>query len=136
MRSQAADARYMLAKLYRNAAPRVELQLGEQLLDAALEQLQAAEANYDDIRRDYATGSVIDAQHAKQSIVGKSKRVYAQALEILLYLREDPVSAWQWAQKAKARALSDMLGTSIQLPVQMQEALQEHPSALALLSDE
>ena len=136
MRSQAADARYMLAKLYRNAAPRVELQLGEQLLDAALEQLQAAEANYDDIRRDYATGSVIDAQHAKQSIVGKSKRVYAQALEILLYLREDPVSAWQWTQKAKARALSDMLGTSIQLPVQMQAALKEHPSALAMLSEE
>lgn len=136
MRSHAADTRYMLAKLYRNAAPRVTRELGEQLLDAALEQLQAAEANYDDIRRDYATGSVVDAQHAKQSIVGKSKRVYGQALEILLYLREDSVLAWQWAQKSKARALSDMLGTSIQLPVQMQASLEKHPSALAMLSKE
>jgi tetratricopeptide (TPR) repeat protein len=105
MRTQSADTRFMLARLYTNASIRVEVQLGTQMLDAALMHLQAGEADYDAIRREYAVGSVLDAQRGKQALIQKGHRLYTLALEILLLWRPDALAAWQWGQRAKARAL-------------------------------
>jgi CHAT domain-containing protein/tetratricopeptide (TPR) repeat protein len=136
MRSQAADARYMLALLYKNTASRVSAEIGSQMLDAAIGHLTDGEADYDKLRRDYAVGTVLEAQRGKQSFIGKSRRLSELALQIFTLNRPDSNEAWRWAQRSKARALGDALGNGSVIPVKITSILQEHPDSLALVSRE
>jgi len=136
MRSQAADTRYMLALLYKNAALRVSAETGAQMLDAAIGHLTEGESDYDKLRRDYAVGSALEAQRGKQSFIGKSRRIYELALEILTFIRPEPIEAWRWAQRSKARALGDAMGNGSVLPARITGALEQHPASLSLLSRE
>jgi CHAT domain-containing protein len=136
MRSQAADTRYMLALLYKNASGRVSTELGAQMLDAAIGHLTDGESDYDKLRRDYAVGSVLEAQRGKQSFIGKSRRIYELALEIYSFIRPDPLEAWRWTQRSKARVLGDALGNGSVLPASMTDALRQRPDSLILLNRE
>jgi CHAT domain-containing protein len=131
MRSQAADARWMLARLYANAEPRVPEQFGEQLHAASLGHLQAAEADYDAIRREYRVGSVIDAQRGKREVAGKSRRIYELALELTLGRPAAAAAAWSWLQRGKARSLLDALGSGSTVPARVLAQLEQHPDSLA-----
>lgn len=136
MRSQEADTRYMLALLYTNAAPRVAEELGAQMLEAAVGHLAEGEAGYDKLRRDYAVGSVLDAQRGKQSFIEKSQRISELALRVHTSLRPDAGEAWRWTQRSKARALRDALNNGSVLPARITAALQQHPDSLTLLGRE
>lgn len=136
MRSQAADARYMLALLYTNAAQRVSEEMGAQMLEAAVGHLAEGEADYDKLRRDYAVGTVLEAQRGKQSFIEKSRRISELALRIYTSLRPDAEEAWRWTQRSKARALGDALGNGSVLPARITAALRQHTDSLALLGQE
>ncbi|MET0430265.1 MAG: CHAT domain-containing protein, partial [Microvirga sp.] len=137
LRERAADTRQMFARLYTNAAVRWSPEVGDQLLDAALHHLRDAEADFDAVRREFAAGpSVIDVQRGKHGLVQKSRHVYETALDILCRIRPDPAGAWEWAQRAKARALADLLGTAAVPPARIMTAIERHPECLALVSQE
>lgn len=136
MRGQAADTRFMLARLYTNASVRVGGALHEQLLTAALAHLADAEADYDAIRREYAVGAVLTAQRGKQTLVEKSRRIYTLALELVTLHHRDEEAAWRWTQRAKARALTDALGAGAVTPARILAALADQPTALALVETE
>jgi CHAT domain-containing protein len=137
IRGQVADTRFMLARLYINASARVPQDLGVQMLDAALGHLYDGEADYDAIRREFNAGSsVLDVQRGKRALIEKSQRIYQLALEILCLFRPDPTESWKWAQRAKARALSDILGMGSVQPVRVMNELQRHPDAFNLILQE
>jgi hypothetical protein len=135
-RDSAADTRFMFARLYANAAPRAPGDLPNQLLDAALGHLAQGADDYDAVRADYALASVLEALKGKQNLVAKSKRLHDLALEILIARRPDPVRAWDWVQRAKARALCDALGGSSVLPARVTAALERFPESQALVNEE
>jgi CHAT domain-containing protein len=149
MKDRSADTRFMLARLYVNTAlvvhslnaPSPDLSsdtpadVKSQLLDASMSLLGAAEADYDTIRREYNAGSALDAQPGKYALIGKSRRIYELALEVSLD-RASSEDAWQWAQRAKARALADSLGTSSVLPTRVLDAIKEHPESFSLVNQE
>jgi hypothetical protein len=136
MRTQAADARYMLAKLYANAAVRVAAPAAAELVEHALGELAAAEADYDAIRREYSPGGALEAQPGKQTLAGNSRRIYDLAVQLLLFHRHDADEAWRWTQRAKARALTDALGAGSGGPGRVLAALEAHPASLRLARDE
>ena len=136
MRRQAADTHFMLARLYANTAQRIQLEIREQMIQAALDHLTAGEANYDAIRRDFYAGSALAAQASKQEIIRQSRRLYDLALEILLYVEPNVQGAWRWVQRAKARALNDTLGVATVVPARILADLQRYPAALALFEQE
>ncbi len=134
MRSQSADTRYMLARLYTNATAQLKTEIHGQLLDAAVEQLKQGEIDYDAARREFTVGdSVLEVQIGKRSFIEKSQRIYELALEIHGLLRPNPPEAWNWAQQAKARGLSDVLGLGSIPPTRLISQLADHPASLALL---
>ncbi|MBM5815753.1 MAG: CHAT domain-containing protein [Cyanobacteria bacterium K_Offshore_surface_m2_239] len=134
MRSQSADTRYMIARLYTNATAQVKGELRDQLLDASLEQLEQGELEYDAARREFTVGdSVLEVQRGKGSFIEKSQRIYELALEIHSLLRPNPPEAWSWAQQAKARGLSDVLGLGSIPPTRLISQLADQPASLALL---
>jgi CHAT domain-containing protein len=133
MRTNAADTRFMFARLYANAAlsPLVQSDLANELTDAALGHLSDGEADYDAMRRAFTVGTVLDAQRGKQALAEKSRRIYELALEILTLPRYDVAEFWRWAQHAKARALTDVLGAGVVLPIRVMENLATHPDSYA-----
>ena len=135
MRGQEADTRFMFARLYVNAEGRA-LELRDALLDAALGHLAEAEAGYDAVRREYAVGTILEAQRGKQALIARSHRIYELALEVACVYRPDPVIAWSWTQRSKARALGDALGSGTLAPARTLAALHAHPDALALIASE
>jgi CHAT domain-containing protein len=137
MRSQSADTRYMLARLYTHATAQVKEEIRDQLLDAAMQQLEQGEMDYDAARREFTVGdSVLEVQRGKRSFIEKSQRIYELALEIHSLLRPNPHEAWNWAQQAKARGLSDVLGLGSIPPTRLISQLADQPASLALLSRE
>lgn len=137
MREKAADTRFMFARLYTNASVQVAQDLGNQMLDAAIDHLADGESDYDAIRREFTAGhSVLDVQGGKRALIAKSQRIYELALEILCLFRPDPTLAWHWAQRAKARALSDVLGTGGVPPARILEDLAPYPDSLQLIQQE
>ncbi|MBI1925127.1 CHAT domain-containing protein [Candidatus Poribacteria bacterium] len=137
MRGQAADTRFMFARLYTNASIRVHQDLSTQMLDAALGHLLDGETDYDAIRREFNAGrSVLDVQRGKHALIDKSQRIYALALEILCLFRPAPNEAWNWAQRAKARALSDVLGMGSVPPARVMSGLERHPDSVNLVIQE
>jgi CHAT domain-containing protein len=137
IRGQAADTRFMLARLYANASIRVAPDLRRQMLDAALGHLSNGEADYDAIRREFNAGSsVLEVQHGKRALIEKSQRIYQLALEILCLFQPGATEAWNWAQRAKARALSDILGTGSVQPVRVMKELEGHPGSFKLILQE
>ena len=137
MREKAADTRFMFARLYTNASVQVAQELGNQMLDAAIDHLADGESDYDAIRREFTAGhSVLDVQGGKRALIAKSQRIYELALEILCLFRPDPISAWKWAQRAKARALSDVLGTGAVPPARILGELAHYPDSLQLIQQE
>ncbi|HYR11929.1 MAG TPA: CHAT domain-containing protein, partial [Longimicrobium sp.] len=129
MRAQAADARYMLALLCANAAARVD---APALVEHALAELAAAEADYDAVRREFSPGGALDAQPGKQALAASSRRIYDLAVQLLLFHRRDVDQAWRWTQRAKARALTDMMGTGSAVPGRVLAALESEPAPLRL----
>jgi CHAT domain-containing protein/tetratricopeptide (TPR) repeat protein len=137
MRGQAADTRFMFARLYTNASIHVAQDLGNQMLDAAIGHLTDGESDYDAVRREFTAGaSVLEIQRGKRALIEKSQRIYELALEILCLFRPDPVEAWNWAQRAKARALSDVLGIGSVPPTRIMAELEQHPASFSLLLEE
>lgn len=137
MRGQAADTRFMFARLYTNASNKVAQYLGNQMLDAAIGYLTAGEFDYDAVRREFTAGSsVLEIQRGKRALIEKSQRIYELALEILCLFRPDPVEAWNWAQRAKARALSDVLGIGSVLPARIINNIENYPESFSLVKKE
>jgi CHAT domain-containing protein len=134
MRAQAADSRYMFARLYVNVSIRVTADLSAQMIDAALGHLLGAEADYDAIRQEFNAGSsILEVQQGKRALIEKSRRVYELALDVVCRFRPDPKEAWNWVQRAKARALSDVLGTGATPPSRVMTDLERHPDSFQLV---
>ncbi|HET7436904.1 MAG TPA: CHAT domain-containing protein [Thermoanaerobaculia bacterium] len=137
MRRQAADTHEMFARLYTNAAVRTPIEVSAKLLDAALDHLSAAEQDADAIRREFDAGaSATEVQQAKGALVAKTRRNAELAVEILCRLRPDPAEAWRRVQRAKARALVDILGMSSAPPARVLSTLTQHPDVLRLIAQE
>ncbi|HRJ53058.1 MAG TPA: CHAT domain-containing protein [Candidatus Thiothrix moscowensis] len=137
MRGQAADTRFMIARLYANAAVRVSGEIHEQLLDAAVAHLLEGENRYDAIRREFNAGaSIPEIQQGKHTLITKSQRIYELANEIFCLLRPDPAQVWSWVQKAKARSLTDLLGMGSTPPRRIMDELEQHPLSYGLVLQE
>lgn len=137
MRGQAADARFMFACLYVNAALRVNNDLRVQMLDAALGHLSNGEADYDAMRQEFNAGkSSLEVQQGKRALIEKSQRIYQLALEVVCRFQPNAGEAWNWVQRSKARALSDILGTGSAPPSRVMTDIQKHPDSFQLLTQE
>lgn len=137
IRGKAADTRFMLARLYTNTSIQVRKDISTQMLDAALGHLLDGETDYDAIRREFNAGSsVIDVQRGKRALIKEGQGIYELALEILCLFRPDPVDAWNWIQRAKARGLSDVLGMSSVPPARVMGELERHPDSFSLVLKE
>ena len=135
MRGQAADSHFMFARLYVNASIRVTADLSAQLIDAALGHLLGAERDYDAIRQEFNAGSsILEVQQGKRALIEKSQRIYELALDVVCRFRPDPKEAWNWVQRAKARALSDILGTGSMPPSRVMADLERHPDSFQLVA--
>jgi CHAT domain-containing protein len=131
IRKQAADTVFMLARLYTNAALRLDQPLAGQLVDAALAHLSFAEENVDAMRREFTAGdTIVDVQTAKAALVKESTRIYDLALELICFHQQNATLAWQWVQRAKARGLIDMLGINLRIPERLLEQLKDAPGSL------
>lgn len=136
MRERSADTRFFLARLYVNAAVQVQ-NLRTQLLDAALGHLANAEGDYDAIRREFNPGNeVLETQQGKQALTNKSRKIYDLALQITCSFIADASAAWDWAQRAKARGLTDLLGLSEAPPKRIIKAIEQYPGSLRLVCEE
>ena len=111
MRGQAGDTRTMLAQLYVNTSVRTNGDLRERMIDAALEHLQIAEADFDAMRRDYSAQQRAEAERGKRGLVEKSRKVYELILDIYSKHRPNPTCAWIWVQHGKARGLGDLIAS-------------------------
>jgi CHAT domain-containing protein/tetratricopeptide (TPR) repeat protein len=137
VRGQAADTRFLFARLYTNASVWVAHELSQQLLDAVLGHLSSAEADCDAIRWEFNAGSsVVEVQRGKRALIKKSQRIYELALDILCRLRVDPAGAWGWGQRAKARALSDILAMGSAPPARVMAELESDPDLFALVTQD
>jgi len=114
MRVQATDGHYMLALLYFNAALQLRSdnqQILTQLFDATIEHLNLGEHHQDNLRRDYSTGTVLEALEGKRALIEKNQRLYHLALKIAIKYKTNSELVWEWIQRNKARALVDTLGS-------------------------
>lgn len=136
MRRQSADSRFMLARLYVNGSLQVIDSFSDQLITAAVQQLEAAEIDYDDVRREFAAGSILDVQIGKRAFTSSSQRIYQLIREIHLLHRPDTEQAWYWVQRAKARALTDAMGAGTRIPARILQSLNADQDALALVTRE
>jgi hypothetical protein len=136
MRTHAADTSRVIALLYSNAANLVDPPVRDALRESALAHLSAAEADYDALRREFAPGGAMQAQRGKQALAGKSRPIYDLALQVLLFHLRDVDEAWRWAQRAKARALTDALGAGAAVPGRVLAGLEAHPASFRLARDE
>ncbi|MBB3192546.1 CHAT domain-containing protein [Halomonas cerina] len=135
MRQQAADARYMLALLLFHLMGYLDAEQCQIRSDQALALLAEGEADLDAIRSDFAAGQALTSLHVKRELRQKSQRLYALAIQLAAGTQPTAVT-WQWVQKAKARALCDILGSGALLPARLQSALAVHPQAQALARQE
>lgn len=136
---QAADTRYLLASLYKNAVAALSQSspdAADDLIPKAFEHLHASERNFDFIRRDYYSSDALETQQDKQSIIEKSARLYQTGLELYLWKTNDLSGAWHWMQRAKARGLTDNLAGSFAEPQKFLAEIDKHPDALALVQKE
>ncbi len=137
MREQSADNRFMFARLYVNTSVSVQVDLSTQLLEAALGHLREAEADYDSMRQEFnAGGSILEVQRGKRALIEKSQRIYQLALDITSRFRPDAGEAWHWVQHAKARALSDVLGSGSTPPARIMAQLEQQPDSFNLVLNE
>lgn len=137
MRGQSADTRFMFARLYVNTSVRVQLDLSTQLLDTALAHLREAEADYDSMRQEFNAGaSILEVQLGKRALIEKSQRIYQLALDVTSRFRPDAKEAWNWVQHAKARALSDVLGSGSTPPARVMVQLEQQPDSFKLVLNE
>ena len=111
MRSQDAQARYMLALLYSNAASRAPEEVRQPLNQAALEHLDRAEVKLDAVRTEYRASSVLKTQKEKRALAQRSGRINELALWLSIYVAVDAKLTWNWTQRTKARAFNDTLST-------------------------
>lgn len=132
MPERVADASYMLAQLYVNAAVRVD-EYAQVLTDAALQHLERATAAYDTIRREYAAGTSIERQQAKRFVAQGRHRAHDLTLQIVAQFRMDPQQTWTHVQRMKARALSDSLGLS---GVPLDALMPDDPAIRRLVDEE
>jgi len=161
MRGQAADTRFMFARLYTNASIQVAQDLGNQMLDTALDHLKEGQSNFEQIFSDLLAtptwaldnspthssrefvGRNVDIAHLYEDITqkkppfpDKTQRINELALDILSRFRQNPSQLWRWVQTSKTRILTKLLGrTSISFE-KIQIRLSKHPEALALIEEE
>ena len=136
-RGRAADTRFMFARLYAYGSIRASQDLATEMLDASLGHLSRGETDYDAIRQEFNAGSsVLEVQRGKRALIQESQRIYELALEILCLFRPNPTEAWNWAQRYKARSLSDILGMASVPPVRVMRELERHPDSFSLVLQE
>jgi len=135
MRTQAADTRVMLAQLYVNAAAVAQQQFIEYLLEAAIAHLTDAESDYDTVRREFVSGSIFEQQSGKRKFIADSQKVYQLYLMIALN-RDNPTNVWNWVQRAKARALTDTIGSGAIPPIRILDKLKADTQAFSILRQE
>jgi len=82
-----------------------------------LESLATAERGFDNRRNEISISSALTAVQDKQRLTQDKhiRDVYRFAFQVCV-LDRDPVQAWHWVQKAKARSLSDTLGLGCIVP--------------------
>lgn len=136
IRRQAGDTCFMLARHYTNTARRIQIDIRTQMLDAALEYLVSGEANFDAMRREFTSGTTLQAQQSKQSITEQSWRLYDLALQLLVGDRPDASKAWEWTQRAKARSLGDAMGSGIVPLARVIQDISHHPKSHQLLMNQ
>ncbi len=136
MRSQAADTHFMLAQLYTNASISGPESLRDPLRGGAMKHLASAESEYDAIRREYSTGSVLEAQRGKRVLIERSRRIPELALNLITGHYKDAQMAWDWTQRAKARALSDTLATGLRPPATILNELRSYPESYKAVTQE
>ncbi|GKZ24837.1 hypothetical protein AbraIFM66951_005124 [Aspergillus brasiliensis] len=84
------------------------------LYSEALQYLEIGESISERLRQDLSSSSGLDSLHQKQMLVASSPHsgIFHRALALTLAL-SDAEKMWRWTQKAKARALSDMVGSQL-----------------------
>ncbi|GKZ38459.1 hypothetical protein AbraIFM66950_010683, partial [Aspergillus brasiliensis] len=84
------------------------------LYSEALQYLEIGESISERLRQDLSSSSGLDSLHQKQMLVASSPHsgMFHRALALTLAL-SDAEKMWRWTQKAKARALSDMVGSQL-----------------------
>lgn len=135
MRERTAETRFWLAQLYFNAVMRVPSDLSAQMQTAALGHLAEAETDFDTLRREFATRSVLETQQAKRAFTERSWRTYNLALQILIWQGNIP-QAWLWCQRGKARALGDAMGASSAPFGRILAELEKRPDSYRLIIEE
>jgi CHAT domain-containing protein len=107
MRTHAADTRRMIARLYSNAAIFVDPPVRDQLRESAFTHLAAADD--DELRCELAVGGALQAPLGNHAVANSSRSILDLGLQLLLFSRGDVDEAWQWAQRTKARTLTNAL---------------------------
>jgi CHAT domain-containing protein len=102
-----------------------------------LESLTAAERGFDDRRNEISISSALTAVQDKQRLAQDKhiRDVYRFAFQVCV-LDRDPVQAWHWVQKAKARSLSDTLGLGCIVPETLLAAIAADQKAKELYEKE
>lgn len=95
--------------------------LKAQLFEEALGYLDKAERICESMRRGFSSSSGLESLIEKRLVVSYKwhQKIYANALAMALAL-DDAEKVWLWTQKFKARALSDMLASRMELSEQLQ----------------
>lgn len=135
MRVNAAGARRHLAMLYLNLRHRLPPEARPHFLNEAEAHLEAAASDLEAVRRDYSGATRLDGLETKAKRAAEAMAVDAQALRLHLDARPDPSRAWQWATRAKARALVDLLGPGVEVPPKL-AAVAAGDAGLAALIDQ
>jgi CHAT domain-containing protein/tetratricopeptide (TPR) repeat protein len=84
------------------------------LYSEALQYLEIGESISERLRRDLSSSPGLESLHQKQMLVASSPHsgIFHRALALTLAL-SDAEKMWRWTQKAKARALSDVVGSQL-----------------------
>ncbi|KAK3389593.1 CHAT domain-containing protein [Podospora didyma] len=107
------------------------------LLTWFVAELNETEKVCDDMRRSVLPVGGLQPLMNKRLLVSKkaSLKLYSVGINLALEL-EDPVSAWLWLQKGKARAFVDSLGAKSVVPQRLLEQINNDRTAYGLLKKE
>ncbi|WP_170153445.1 CHAT domain-containing protein [Roseiarcus fermentans] len=134
MREEAANARFMLARLYENSRRDAPAELAGTMREQALRHLRDGFRDLDAARREFASGATTDVQTGKLTFADRSGRIVELALEILVSQPGREIDLWNWAQDGKSRALADLLGLSVTAPRSLLTEIDGDARASGLLS--
>lgn len=107
------------------------------LMDHALSEIRKADELCDRSRRSLAAVGGLSILLLKRQLVSRHEhqKLYSRAVSVCLTLG-DFKTAWNWIQKGKARALSDIFGTRASLPNSLTKQILANPDVLKLFDEE